>query len=117
MTGVSLAAQHHIKREHQMVDINVDPKLPFKIGNTPISRINIAAINFAMYTECFNDRMRESARGGNEIMAEKAFRRSRRMKQVTAYDKNNVLVPLTHEAFGSMPRPLFVRINNLLDNE
>jgi hypothetical protein len=95
--------------------IKVDTKTPFKIKQIPIAKIGISKINFVGYVECFGDRMRESARSGDDMMAEKAFRRARRLRQVKAYDKDDRVIEIDHQSFDVMPRQLFVKVNNALD--
>lgn len=98
------------------MDIVVDPKTPFRVGQTAIAKISISQINFASYVECFRERLNASARGLDEVGAEKEFRRARRAKQVIGYDAKNNRVVIDSVAFGAMPRQLFVKVSNALDD-
>lgn len=95
------------------MEIVVDAKKPF----LNIVKFNVSKINFLGYAECFKDRMRELQKTDNEILAEKAFRRSRRLKQIKAFDKDGNIIAMDHEKFARMPRPLFIQLNNALDSE
>ncbi len=99
-----------------MVDITVEPGTPYQIGTSLISKISVARINFLQYAECFQDRLKASARGLDESAAEKEFMRSRRIKQCTAFDRSGNPVKMDQVAFAMMPRKLFVKIHNALDD-
>lgn len=97
------------------MEINVDAASPFVVKTQSVAKINISEITFAGYAECFRARIAEKARTGDDMQATKAFMRARRLKQVTAFTKANVIVALDHVAFANMPRVLFTRINTALD--
>lgn len=98
------------------MDIVVDASTPFKVGQVQIAKISISAINFVGYAECFRERLRASAQGKDDVTAEKEFRRARRVKQVVGYDTKNNRVEIDAASFGFMPRKLFVKVNNALDD-
>lgn len=99
------------------MEILVDTKTPFKIGAVQIEKLVVSQISFAGYTECFKERISVARRGGDEMAQEKAFKRARRIKQVSAFYKDGTSVPLTHEILGAMPRKLFVQVDNAVEIE
>lgn len=98
------------------MDIEVDPKSPFKVGQISVVKIGVSSINFLGYAECFKARLRASARGLDEVAAEKEFQRARRLRQCVGYDKAGNRVELDSVAFAAMPRKLFVKVHNALDD-
>lgn len=99
------------------MEILVEGKNAFKIGAAQVTRILISKINFVNYAECFKERLLVARRGGDDVAGEKAFKRARRLIQVSAFGKDGAALKLTHEVFGAMPRKLFVQIDNALDVE
>lgn len=100
------------------MEILVDAKRPFSVGAKSVAKLNVSAINFATYAECWRERDVEQRRsGGDEMLATKAFYRARRLKQTKAYDRSNNVVDLDHMSFANMPRELFVKINGALDDD
>lgn len=98
------------------MDIEVDAKTPFRVGTVAIAKVSIAQINFVGYVECFRERMKASGRGLGDVAAEKEFRRARRTRQVVGYDAKNNRVEIDNISFGQMPRQLFVKVHNALDD-
>lgn len=98
------------------MEIQVSGAHQFKVGSVAIAKFVIANINFVSYGDCVAERIKERKKTGSDMMAEKEFRHTRRMKQVTAFDKGGNIVALDRINFATMPRPLFVKINNAIDD-
>lgn len=99
------------------MEIVLDAKSSFSVGSVAVSKLVISKINFVNYAECFKVQLREMSKSDNVVEATKAFRRAKRMKQVTAYNKEGGIIPLTQINFGQMPRKLFVKIDNAIDQD
>lgn len=98
------------------MEIVIEAKKAFAVHGKSVAKIVIGTLNFVTYAECFKARVKEMNKSNDDTQATKAFQRAKRIKQVKAFDKSGTEIILDHVAFANMPRPLFVQINNAMDN-
>lgn len=97
--------------------IKLEGKEQIAIGKQNIASIVVSAINFSQYSKCYDERSREMNKTLSDVLATKAFLRARRNLQVKAFDEKGAAVVLDTTLILQLPRSIFVRINDALDED
>lgn len=86
---------------------------PFAVNGAIVAKLTVSPITLTGFAAC----IKEARRVPGDVSGEVGLLRARRKKQVSAFDKSGKSVQLDDTAFAQMPRGLFIRVTDLLDEQ